>query len=372
MNTTRRLAAISLLTCASFSPAHAATFCVSTGTQLANALVTSNSNGANDEIKIVSGTLTGSSQVATNPRWRILPEASDEASTLIVSGGWSTGNNCSTQTQQADLTVLDAAFEGAALDIRHATPTFSGQITIRNLTLTRGRSYSSGAASGLNARIVGSLGAQLIIENVFVVAAQTTVSQSGGVSINVDSGGFVRFRNNTVHSNTFTAQQAGSAVSISATAPAVAYVSNNSIFDNTSTIRAGSGLALAGVINATNNAVADNTSTDVSPLQEVYSYDATSMTLRNNHFESAHLLNPFLESGTTDGDPLWTGVGMVRIPDAVSPLRNSGINSPSGGIPAIDIRGDARIVSGTIDRGAVEAVAVAVPLTDAIFSNGFN
>jgi hypothetical protein len=43
------------------------------------------------------------------------------------------------------------------------------------------------------------------------------------------------------------------------------------------------------------------------------------------------------------------------VPNTVSPLRDSGLNSPTGGVPNIDFVGAARVINGTIDRGAVEA-----------------
>ena len=45
------------------------------------------------------------------------------------------------------------------------------------------------------------------------------------------------------------------------------------------------------------------------------------------------------------------------VPDLVSPLRDSGDNTPTGQVPNIDFSGQPRIVNLTIDRGAVEADA---------------
>lgn len=49
------------------------------------------------------------------------------------------------------------------------------------------------------------------------------------------------------------------------------------------------------------------------------------------------------------------GVGHIRVPDMGLPLRDSGSNTPGGGLTATDVRGLARVTNSVVDRGAVEA-----------------
>jgi hypothetical protein len=368
MQTTTRWIACLLLV--GWTNAQSATFCVSTGTQLANALASAATNGQNDEIRITSGTLTGTTEPNTNARWTYRAAASDEATSLSISGGWSTGNSCASQTIGILLTQLDAEWQGPNVQISSATPSYSGQVSIRNLTLARGRNFNSFAASGILSSFTGTVSAQLLIESVLVTSGQSSVQGTQSVLISQQGGGFIRFRNNVVSNNTASGTSSGAAVSISATSNAIAYVSNNSIFANQGTAQVAYGLGLGGVVTASNNAVANNTTNAAGSTFQVFSSNGSGITLRNNHFENVLITGgAFSEQGTTTGDPLWTGIGSVRVPNEVSPLRDSGINNPSGGIASTDIEGFPRIMNSVVDRGASEAPAPTI--TDRIFQDGF-
>jgi hypothetical protein len=355
-----------------WTSARAATFCVSTGTQLTNALASAQNNGVNDDIRVTTGVLTGSSATFTNPRWSYRPTANDEATSLSLSGGWSAGNSCATQTIATLASQLDAEFQGPVLDLFPATPSYSGQVSVRNLTLTRGRTFNSFAPMGLRWVATGTFAAQLLVEHVIVTAGNSSAQGASAVHIAQSGGGFIRFRNNVVSNNTASGTTSGGGVSIAATSSAVAYVSNNSIFNNQGTQSVGFGLGIDGVATISNNVVADNTTSAAGPTYQVFSSDGSGITLRNNHFENARFTGgAFSEQGTTSGDPQWTGIGMVKVPNAVSPLRDSGVNNPGGGIAATDIDGDSRIVNATVDRGATEAEAIPGSLPDAIFADQF-
>lgn len=343
-----------------------ATFCVSTGTQLANALNSAESNGQSDEIRITTGILTGTTAPATNPRWSYRPGESDEATALNISGGWSAGNNCISQSVGVLQSQLDAEWLGPVLNFGHSTASFSGQISIRNLTLARGRTFTSFSATGIQWFATGTVASQLLIENTIVTSGLSNAQGAMSVYIYQAGSGTVRFRNNIVSNNNI-----ASGVSISTANNAIAYVSNNSIFGNEATTSAGYGLGLGGVIVASNNAVADNTTTATGVTAQVYATTGSGITLRNNHFEDSIITGgAFSELGTTTGDPMWTAAGMLQIPNDVSPLRDSGVNNPSGGVASTDIDGNPRIIGSLIDRGAVEAEALPEPVPE-IFENGF-
>ncbi|MBK7143912.1 MAG: hypothetical protein IPH76_01415 [Xanthomonadales bacterium] len=97
------------------------------------------------------------------------------------------------------------------------------------------------------------------------------------------------------------------------------------------------------VATVSNNAVANNSSTAINAIQ-FSSYQAPLQTLRNNHFGSRVYRDgqPFSEIATTTGDAQWTQSGIRMVPNAESVLRDSGDNTPTGGIPSIDFSGNAR------------------------------
>jgi hypothetical protein len=336
-------------------PASAATFCVSTGTQLANALNTAASNGQNDVIRIEARTLSGTSNPVSNPRWQYLVQPSDADSDLTISGGWSTGNNCATQVSTSPTdTALDAAFTGRALNFGLESGfDFTGNVEVRNLTITRASSNVSSIGAAFNWSITGGTTSSLLVENMLVVATNAT-GGSAAVVISHGGSGSAKARNLIVYGNT----SAGvSPVFISASGSAFAILSNASIFDNTNSA-AGSGLTAQGTVTLSNNAVADNVSSAATSFQ-AYSPLAGSLTLRNNHFGTRSFTGgASSEIGTTTGNAQWSQVGSIIVPDANSPLRDSGTNSPLGGLAPTDFDGNARIVNGTVDRGAIEAAPV--------------
>jgi len=350
-----RTAAIAMLALTALS-AQATTFCVTTGTQLANALNTAASNGQNDEIRIPTGTLTGTSNPAGNPRWRYPVQASDEGHSLTLTGGWSSGNNCASQVSlDPTQTALDAQYNGRALDFTITNSiAFSGDVVVRNLTITRAGSSNQNVGVAFNWTVTGELASSLLIENVLVVASNATGTSSSAVQIEHSGGGWAKARNLIVNNNTAVA---GTGLSISANGSAYAILSNASIFENTSG-GAASGLYAQGVVTLANNAVADNTSSAATSYQ-AYSALGTSLTLRYNHFGTRRFTGgAFSDVGTTTGDAQWTQVGSIIVPDTISPLRDSGTNSPTGGLASTDFQGDARIVNSVVDRGAIEAEAI--------------
>lgn len=349
-------------------PLHAANFCVSTGNQLNNALSQAGSNAEDDTIKIEYGTLTSNVQAPQNYQW-IFDGRGEEYATTI-SGGWTKGNSCaSIATNDPAATVLDAQWWGPTFlaDLRYD---FSGIFTMRNLTLARGKTFNApcmsggvgiDCASGLGVEAWALIGASVVIDNVLITTGRVEAGADSPVArLRIQGGGYLRFRNSIVMGNTLGNGDVTSGVEITALTGSILFVSNNSIFGNTVTSDE-VGLIVDGVATASNNAVADNASAGASAYQFT-ARNVSLQTLRNNHFATRRYVGGGYansESGTTTGDAQWTQVGVRMVPDAESVLRDSGVNSPAGGIPSIDFSGYARIINGVIDRGAVEAAAVA-------------
>jgi hypothetical protein len=340
------------LGCAS---AQAAQHCVSTGAQLANALTSAASNGQDDEIRVVATTLTGTSNSAGNPRWYYFAAESDLDLALTLSGGWSSGNNCLSQISlDPQDTVLDAQNTGIALSfVPQFSGVMSGDISVRNLTITRASNGSAGVGSAINWNVTGAITTSLILENLLIVAGNAPGTGSSIVNIAQSGSGWAKLRNLIIHANS----SQSAPLSITMSGSSYALISNNSIFGN-QTNSGASGLSVTGVATLANNAIAENTSTLPTSFQ-FYSAVPGSLTLRNNHFATKSMAGaPFSESGTTTGDPQWTSAGSLKTPGPVSPLRDSGLNNPTGGLASTDFDGSARIVNTTVDRGAVEAEAI--------------
>ncbi len=354
----RQLPRVALLLslAAAITPAHATIYCVSTGAQLDSALTSAAGNGADDEIRVVQGTLSGSSKANGSTRWSYQPGANDLTAGLTLSGGWSAGNSCAAQTSNdPQSTVLDAGYIGPVLSVvvNGADPLL-GDVVIRNLTLTRGFANNIGEISGFDWIVNGGSTSSLLVENLLVVAGSSNAGSNSAVRISQNVSGVAKARNLIVHDNNGGGANSSGGLSIGATGSAYAVLSNATVYNNHGT-SSDSGLSATGVVTLANNAIADNTSTAATTFQ-FYSPAATGLTLRYNHFGTVKLTGvPSSEIGTTTGDPKWSGVGNVRIPDNQSPLRDSGSNSPLGGLASIDFRGNPRVSNGTVDRGAVEA-----------------
>jgi len=342
------------------SDAQAAVFCVSDGNALGTAMVTARQNGEDDEIKVTTGTHTSDQHAPQAPQFsHWIFEASDLDKNLTISGGWSTGNNCASQASlNPSTTVLDAVLAGPVFSVQFGngagTP-YVGTFTLRNLTLNRGKEFSSGQATGLE--VFGFLAppGSAVLDNLHVVNGTSAASFSNAVSINLGGSGSVRFRNSIVSLNSLAGSNS-EPVLIRQLDNVTAYVSNNSIFANSGTATT-SGLRIIGsAATASNNAVADNTST-ANPSYQFYSDQPTALTLVKNHFGTEGFANgsPFSETATTTGNAFWAAIGVERIPLDVSPLRDSGNNTPTGGALTIDFRGNPRVINTTIDRGASEA-----------------
>lgn len=353
-------------------PLSAATFCVSDGDQLASALLSATANEEGDEIRIEYGTLTITAPVPRDYRWKF--DGRYEDYSLTISGGWSKGNGCaSIATNSPDATVLDAQWGGPVFvaDLRSE---FAGVLTLRNLTFARGQVYYDtgepggskcrGAwelvrcATGLAVEAWSSSGA-VVIDNVLITTGRVQAGVNAPIAhLWLQGGGSIKLRNSIIMGNTLGDGALTEGVKVTTMTNSVAYISNNSIFNNTVTTDE-AGLTVDGTATLSNNAVADNSSV-VAAAYQYTAYNALQQTLRDNHFGSRVYVGslPFSDIGTTTGDAQWTQSGIRMVPNAESVLRDSGDNTPTGGIPSIDFSGNARIINGVIDRGAVEAPAV--------------
>ncbi len=117
----RQAISIGLL-CGTVHATYAETFCVSTATELQNALNTTITNTADDEIQIVQGTYVGNfTYLAT------------EANSLTIKGGYTA--NCASRKVDATNTVLDGDSNGIVLTL---TSTQTADFVVDGVTVQKG------------------------------------------------------------------------------------------------------------------------------------------------------------------------------------------------------------------------------------------
>jgi parallel beta-helix repeat protein len=156
----------------------AATFCVQTSADLATALLTAESNGAHDTIKIVQGTYQGPFRYA-----------STEARNLTIQGGYTAA--CATRQVNPINTVLNGTTSGAALALES---TAAGTLLVDGLTVQNGQ-------QGLRMTTTGGQ----------VTVGHTVIQQSGErneqrpsdsyAGLAIDGASSVQITDNTIQQN---------------------------------------------------------------------------------------------------------------------------------------------------------------------------
>ncbi|HEY6941007.1 cadherin repeat domain-containing protein [Dokdonella sp.] len=348
-----------------FSPVHAAVFCVATGAQLDDALASAATNGHDDDVRIVAGTLTGSHWPTGDVRWEYYARSSDLVAALDVSGGWN--DACSSQVSTAESTVLDAQSKGPALVFHGDTINgdgLGGRISLRNLTIADA-SDTHLDYDGVALDYQGDFpGGGLTMERVVIVGTDVLYTGAGAggpgrvVRVNQSATGQVKMIGNVIASNIAYVGHS-SIVHVACSVDSLCSFNNNSIHDNVAgDDQVPYALSLGGTISAANNVVASNFATTIYGGVQAGPYGSRALTLRNNHFETDWFDGEYLEQATTHGSAQWTQVGVYRTPNAVSPLRDSGVGNPFGGIGSLDAAGNPRVQHGIVDRGAIEAEPV--------------
>lgn len=341
----------------------AESFCINDGTVLADTIRVAANNGQDDTIRLRTGVLHTTAYFNSDVTWDYKYGALDFDKSLALSGGWN--SNCTSQTIDPSLTVLDAQNLNGAMQFREGVfNEFSSQLSLSNFTITRGLSAPGvGGAfrpAALSVALLGSAGSRVTVEHVVLTDHRQIPDCSGCevARVSLSNAGILRFRNNIVQGNGLnTSLSKNTAIVVDTNA--VAFVTNNSIFNNRTTSSSYAGLSVYGVATLSNNVLAQNTTTSPTAAVQLVSIQPENLALYNNHVTAVEYsppnAQPSIEQGTTTGDPMWSGTGSIRVPNAGSPLLDSGRNGASGGLSTLDARGHARIQNAVVDRGAVEA-----------------
>lgn len=186
----RICAALALLACA--QGASAAIFCVNTAGELIAALNTASNNGADDVIRIKTGTYETASGA------NAFGYGSSENFDIALEGGWVTlvTFDCGRRVSDPMATVLSGS--GVRRVLRMVTsPGTSGDMSIENLSISDG---NNGSEDGGGLKIgSGGLGTHNIrIERVFF---DSNVAQSFGGGAAIATSGIVELRNNLYFGN---------------------------------------------------------------------------------------------------------------------------------------------------------------------------
>jgi len=336
---------------------HAASFCATTGEQLASALNTADSNNANDEIRVSIGFMTRPSLADGLTRWSYVEAASDADNDLVLSGGWNT--TCTTKLPSVT-SFLDAELGGPMLDIQLSANSFAS-IQISDFNLVRGYTNTAFGFSGFRVSSPGTQSPLIVVERVHVRNSGSDGDSSGIVRFELASGSLT-YRNSQITQNR---SYSGASLIVSAEAQATINISNNTVMDNTDSEPnstgpvGGASIFGSGTINVYNNVFWDNTS---SNSVDVSVQNGTGL-LTNNHIGVLRGA-PEFNANRTQGDPLITfNNSWFPIPSQNSPLKDSGSSFVPGGAGSQDLMFRARTQGARIDRGAVEI--------DQMFGNGF-
>ena len=328
------------------TPASAA-FCVSTPEQLGAALTVAESNGADDDIRIVVGTYLLTTEL-------VHFAVPSETGTLTISGGWAAG--CLSQATTGETTL-----DGQDM-VRPLSVVARGATTIRRLNFVHGKPVDYGGA-GLTIYSVN--GADLTIEaNAFVNNEQLTLTE-GGVAGGVwmSTAGTIVLRNNLFFFNTAYA----SAVNIDGPDGGMPggdiHITGNTFVANQQTSVGALGVVVLdnpGHVWISNNLFWNNAGNDV------YDWGPVSHTdYRNNDIGligGMGGVSPLSMIGNLNVDPMFDGFLSTRLKPS-SPLVNGGLDAAPGGLGLVDESGAARLVGLHVDIGAFE--------TDVLLRSGF-
>ena len=324
----------------------AAVFCVQTSHDLTSALLQAASNGQNNTIKIVAGTITGSFGYSTADSFN-----------LDIEGGWSI-IDCAIQRRDAALTILD----GTSVNANYAlvlNTSGSGNITLRYLTFQHYFTFAPTLALYTGGSGDLRLENSLFIHNSPISNANPIIDM-----VNFGGSGSVYFLDNAVIANLSNGPIVYLQGGGSASATCNLCANNNTVSGNTLAYGYYSAVEVAS-LNAANTNLANNIFWGNSG-QGPDLYIVGSAILVDNDVGTEGGTTPAAgSSGNISVDPLFANAaaGDYRL-RATSPARDVGDNTPPGTIRNYDLDGTARIDGAIVDMGAYE-------FHNVIFANDF-
>jgi hypothetical protein len=337
-----------VLACCASTGVHATTFCVSTPTELRNALTSSNSNGVDDEIRVRSGIYAPASGNAQSGQYYLIMTGDQN---LLITGGWSgAAGVCTTQTQNAGLTLFDG--NGTARVFDFGLNGTANSLVIRNLSIYNGRS-NDGLGGCMRVQTYLNTGANVEIERTRMYGCYAG-AQGGALAL------LMQWGQGHIHGNVFSSNESATqgAVFLSGNAQAHGVnisFQNNTVVGNTRTNGSGFGSAGLEIVcrpdwacYVANNIFFDNEDGGGAADLRIVG----SVSLKNNRYTTLSGA-PSSNTAPTHANPGFLSANDFRLRND-SPMRNAGTTDLFYGFPTLDVDGGARPQGGAIDIGAIE------------------
>jgi hypothetical protein len=337
----------------------AATFCVSTGTELRTALMTASANDEADTIKIEVGTYTstGGAPIA-------FAYSTAQNFTLIVAGGYVSHppQMCDQQLDQPEATVLSGSNAKQVMQLYGSPGTIGGQ-SLSNLTIRDG--FTSESGGGLYIGGSGGFTGNVLVRRVII---ERNVSSMFGGGMTLYTEGLVNVRNSMFLLNRCGITNCAITATVNAASPATtrAFFGNNTIVGNQCTSGSSctvTGARFGGSARAVfyNNVFAANSNGDL----DLFSFSGGTVDLYYNNLVTRTGTAPT----TMVGNIAYANPQFVDLlnddfrPTLGSPLRNAGTDQFA--LEPIDLAGELRINENRVDIGAYEN-------SDRIFADAFD
>jgi hypothetical protein len=350
---TRLLVALLLAGAVPPAAARAATFCVGTPTELRDALLTAQANGADDVIRVRKGTYA-------TPAGGYSYDA-QERNDLTIVGGYILfiGGSCAKVDSTPFNPILDGGGDDRVLQIYVHPPAGTGAPTLHleNLTLTNGDLSGGQPGAGLQLEVTSNVvGATVeLVGN--AVLHNHCQNSGGGVDLRLGAFATVRVLGNLFVDNH--SLQGGTALDLTTGESVDAAINNN-----TFTLNYGPDATAyflcddQGLVTVSNNILWANTADYDLGLWGTADYGL----IANDWQHPLSGMPPVLDTANLMVDPKFVAPASNWDLLPNSPVTGHGADPPLGGVPAKDILGRPRI-AGTLDLGAYE--------TQDLFCDGF-
>ncbi len=290
-----------------------------------------------------------------------------QAYALRISGGWTgAAGECTVQTPNAALTVLDGVNDGFVMSFEHDDSLTTATGEMSNITFTGGVS-SNGAAGCLN--VYFDQGSPTVLfDRLRIVGCSNGGGGGTGGGLRVRNFAAAKFtlRNSLVALNT---ADRGAGIALqSNTAGAITYLINNTVVDNASSLaNGGAGLFVsgsptpAGTIELRNNAFASNTANAID--NDVFAAINSTGVIGFNNAYGAAPGGLTTDTGEKIGNPGFRSMNDYRLA-ADSPLIDAGAPLSPDDAASHDLVFQTRVLGQAPDIGAYES-------NFAVFRNGF-
>jgi hypothetical protein len=297
--------------------ARAATFCADDTTELVFALASAAQSAEDDEVRVRSGTFALTSNVTLTFN-----------GALALRGGWSLG--CLVQSNNPGASVISSSTPGSFGMVLRPR---DGDLTVERLTFDR-----------LDGLVLQDLGTSAsVVADIHLQRSRFIDNDFGPLVRPRDKR--VRIENNII---TGSGQRALQIQRESATAPLTVDAHNNTIVGSSEGIRVTGTL---GTVRLRNNVIDGN---DLNP--GIVIVDGV-VTVNHNSLDGGFT---YIGGGSASPafdndlviDPMFDA---AFVPQAGSPLINSGSNAIPGGLPSVDFAGSPRRIGSRVDRGARES-----------------